>query len=483
MIFHRSSRCTRGSWWVVDSKWSLTLQGYLCNIKAIAISIRSMVYENVLRDPANYNFKVENLGECLVNTPLKLENYIEEGESIVFSSQIKNIEYQFKTCDRLPSFEKAGARAKIFHDPELLQVGIVTCGGLCPGLNNVIKGIVQTLENDYGIKRIFGMLYGYKGLTKDCNSKPISLSSKSVRHLHLNGGTVLGSSRGNQDPEEMVDQLISLGINLLFCVGGDGTLKGASAIAKEIKKRRLPIGVIGVPKTIDNDLGFVEKTFGFETSVQVASEIITSANCEAEGAENGVGIVKVMGRDSGFIAATAALANSVVDFCLIPEIDLHLDGAQGLVNALKNRLDLNHHAVIVVAEGAGQNLFQSSEQRLDDSGNVLKEDIGTFLRDVLSQKLRDKGYSASMKYLDPSYHIRSVPAIASDAVFCYLLAEHAVHAGMAGKTDMLVGFWNNFFTHVPIELATLERRKIDLDGALWKGVLSSTQQYPLWKDD
>ena len=440
-----------------------------------------MVYENVLSDPAKFNFHVPNLGECLVDTPLVLDDYVDEGESIIFSSQIKNIEHQLKTCDRLPSFEKAGARAKIFHDPKLLKVGIVTCGGLCPGLNNVIKGVVQTLENDYGIKDILGLPYGYKGLTRKCRFEPISLSAGSVRHLHLNGGTLLGSSRGNQDPKEMVDQLISLGVNLLFCVGGDGTLKGASAIAQEITKRDLPIGVIGVPKTIDNDLGFVERTFGFETSVQVASEIITSANCEAEGAENGIGIVKVMGRDSGFIAATAALANSVVDFCLIPEIDLYLDGAQGLINALKNKLDFNHHAVIVVAEGAGQNLFKSSEQRLDDSGNILKDDIGTFLRDVISQKMRERGCSVTMKYLDPSYHIRSVPANASDAVFCYLLAEHAVHAGMAGKTDMLIGFWNNFFTHVPIQLATLERRMIDLDGALWKGVLSSTQQQSSWK--
>ncbi len=440
-----------------------------------------MVYENVLSDPTKFKFNVESLGECLFATPLVLDNYVDEGESIIFSSQIKNIEHQLKTCDQLPSFEKAGARKKIFHDPRLLKVGIVTCGGLCPGLNNVIKGIVQTLENDYGVKSILGMLYGYKGLTRECRFKPISLSARSVRHLHLNGGTLLGSSRGNQDPEEMVDQLISLGVELLFCVGGDGTLKGASAIAQEITKRGLSIGVIGVPKTIDNDLGFVERTFGFETSVQVASEIITSANCEAEGAENGIGIVKVMGRDSGFIAATAALANSVVDFCLIPEIDLYLDGDQGLINALKNRLELNHHAVIVVAEGAGQNLFESSQQRLDDSGNVLKDDIGTFLRDEIRQKMIEQGCSVTMKYLDPSYHIRSVPANASDAVFCYLLAEHAVHAGMAGKTDMLVGFWNNFFTHVPIELATLERRMIDLDGALWKGVLSSTQQHPSWK--
>ena len=274
----------------------------------------------------------------------------------------------------------------------------------------------------------------------------------------------------------MVDQLLSNGIGLLFCVGGDGTRRGAMAIANEVNRRKLPIGIIGIPKTIDNDLGFIEKTFGFETSVQIASEIITSAHQEAMGAENGIGIVKLMGRDSGFIAATATLANSVVDFCLIPEIELELDGERGLIEALKTRLSQNSHAVIVVAEGAGQGLFANAPERKDQSGNVLKEDIGVFLRDEINKRLHAEGISPSMKYLDPSYHIRSVPAIASDAVFCHLLAEHAVHAGMAGKTNMVVGHWNNFFTHIPISLATQERRMVDLDGALWEGILSATQQ-------
>ena len=435
-----------------------------------------MIYENVLRDPDAFDFSVKTLGSPSHPTTTRRKPYIQEDEVIAFSSQVKNILHQIKNCKTLPGFEKAGPRELLFHDPKQLKAGIITCGGLCPGLNNVIKGLVTTLEGDYGVTDIVGIRYGYRGLSQKSQHPPMQLNCDLVDHLHTQGGTMLGSSRGNQDPTEMVDQLLSNGIGLLFCVGGDGTLRGAMAIANEISRRNLPIGVIGIPKTIDNDLGFIEKTFGFETSVEIASEIITSAHQEAMGAENGVGIVKLMGRDSGFIAATATLANSVVDFCLIPEIDLELDGPRGLIEAIKTRLSQNNHAVIVVAEGAGQGLFANAPERKDQSGNVLKEDIGVFLRDEISKRLGAEGISASMKYLDPSYHIRSVPAIASDAVFCHLLAEHAVHAGMAGKTNMVVGHWNNFFTHIPISLATQERRMVDLDGALWEGILSATQQ-------
>jgi 6-phosphofructokinase 1 len=297
-----------------------------------------------------------------------------------------------------------------------------------------------------------------------------------VDEIHKTGGTILGSSRGGQEAGAMVDTLEEMKINLLFCIGGDGTLRGAGTIAGEIAKRAARISVIGVPKTIDNDLRFVEKTFGYETSVHTASDIISSAHNEAAGADNGIAIVKLMGRDSGFIAAGATLANSVVDFCLVPEIEFTLEGDHGLFQALEKRLDAARHAVIVAAEGAGQALFKNSVEQKDASGNVLKHDIGVFLKEAIEKRFRKTGRGVSIKYLDPSYHIRSVAAISSDAIFCYLLAEHAVHAGMAGKTGIVIGHWNNFFTHVPIALATRARNKIDLDGALWKGVLCATRQ-------
>ena len=443
------------------------------------MEVPGVAYENVLQNPKNFDFQVQQLGAGEHANPSTHEIFIDDGERIAFSSQIKNLQHQF--ADKLPppAFEKAGARKTIFHNPESTRAAIITCGGLCPGLNNVIKGLVNVLEESYGVENIFGIRYGYKGLTSQSEHSPIRLTSSSVDQIHKQGGTILGSSRGNQDPEEMVDQLQARGINILFCIGGDGTLKGAQAIAEAANRRDAKISVIGVPKTIDNDLGFVEKTFGFETSVQIAADIITSAHTEAEGAENGIGIVKLMGRDSGFITATASLANSVVDFCLIPETPFQFDGPDGINQAIQTRLAQNNHAVIVVAEGAGQDLFTNKETRTDASGNTLKDDIGELLKTKLSTHFSDRNIPISIKYLDPSYHIRSVAANASDAVFCYLLAEYAVHAGMSGKTNLVIGYWNNFFTHVPIHLATKERRMVELDSALWRGVVSATQQDPL----
>jgi 6-phosphofructokinase 1 len=434
------------------------------------------VYEKVLKNPENFDFKVQQLGEQTHPNPSDQGLFVSEEERIAFSSQINNLKSQFNSCEELPGFEKAGARKTLFHNPKNTKAALITCGGLCPGLNNVIKSLVNVLEKDYKVSDIVGIRYGYKGLSKFSSQEPIQLNSEAVDQIHKQGGTILGSSRGNQDPQEMVDALQEKGINLLFCIGGDGTLKGAKAIADAANSRNAKISVVGIPKTIDNDLGFVEKTFGFETSVQIASEIISCAHNEAEGAENGIGILKLMGRDSGFIAATASLANSVVDFCLIPELPFRLHGPDGLCAAIHNSLKRHKHAVIVVAEGAGQELFENTKRRIDQSGNVLKDDIGELLKSEISDYFMQHKIPISIKYLDPSYHIRSVSANASDAVFCHLLAEYAVHAGMAGKTNLAIGYWNNFFTHVPIALATEERRMVSLNGALWRGVLSATQQ-------
>ncbi len=438
------------------------------------------MYEKVLKNPENFDFKVQQLGEQTHPNPSDQGLFVSEEERIAFSSQINNLKSQFNSCEELPGFEKAGARKTLFHNPKNTKAALITCGGLCPGLNNVIKSLVNVLEKDYKVSNIVGIRYGYKGLSKFSSQEPIQLNSEAVDQIHKQGGTILGSSRGNQDPQEMVDALQEKGINLLFCIGGDGTLKGAKAIADASNSRNANISVVGIPKTIDNDLGFVEKTFGFETSVQIASEIISCAHNEAEGAENGIGIVKLMGRDSGFIAATASLANSVVDFCLIPELPFHLHGPNGLCAAIHNSLKRHQHAVVVVAEGAGQELFENTKQRIDQSGNVLKDDIGELLKSEISDYFMQQKIPISIKYLDPSYHIRSVSANASDAVFCHLLAEYAVHAGMAGKTNLAIGYWNNFFTHVPIALATEERRMVSLNGALWRGVLSATQQEAIW---
>jgi 6-phosphofructokinase 1 len=274
----------------------------------------------------------------------------------------------------------------------------------------------------------------------------------------------------------MVNTLEKLGINLLFCIGGDGTLRGAHCIWEEIERRGLSISIVGIPKTIDNDIGYVTKTFGFDTAVSEARQVLQCAHTEAKGAPNCIGLVKVMGRDSGFIAAHATLANLDVNFTLIPEVPFDLHGKGGFLETLEQRIKKRHHAVIVVAEGAGQDLLRSGETRTDASGNVLHKDIGVFLKEEITRHFKSKNIPMTLKYIDPSYSIRSVPANASDSIFCAHLGRFSVHAAMAGKTDMIVGLWHDTFTHVPIPVTVEGRKKVSPDGALWLSVLESTGQ-------
>jgi 6-phosphofructokinase 1 len=368
--------------------------------------------------------------------------------------------------------ELAGPRDRLFFDPSTLSCGIVTCGGLCPGLNDVIRAIVLSLHNHYGVRSVYGFRFGYEGLVRRHGHEPLPLTPDTVDRIHAVGGTLLGSSRGPQDPAEMVQTLQDLRIGILFAIGGDGTLRGAQKIGEEAARRGLAISVIGIPKTIDNDVSFVQKTFGFETAVSESRRATSAARVEAEGARHGVGLVKLMGRDSGFIAAYSALVDGQADFCLVPEVPFTLEK---LLGALKQRLEWRNHAVIVAAEGAGQNLVGQSGQR-DASGNVKYGDIGVFLRDAIIAHFKQINMPVSLKYLDPSYGIRSVPATAHDSAFCLLLGHCAVHAGMTGRTNMVVSFWNHQFTHVPIALAVSERKTIDPDGVLWTSVLASTGQ-------
>ncbi|MBN2529745.1 MAG: ATP-dependent 6-phosphofructokinase [Deltaproteobacteria bacterium] len=436
-----------------------------------------MLYKKVLENPENYTFDVDSLGTPSVTSPIEGRQFIDNGERVLFGDDQQRFLQLVKEGRTLPSFEKAGPREKIYHDPAWTRAAIVTCGGLCPGLNDVIKSIVETLYFDYGVRHIFGIRYGFEGLIPEFKHEPMMLDPDAVDKIHEEGGTILGSSRGPQDVGRMCDTLERLNVNMLFCIGGDGTLRGARAIAEEVQRRKQKVSVIGVPKTIDNDLSFIGRSFGFETSVYSTSEVLTSAHVEAKGAVNGIGLVKLMGRDSGFIAAYASLANSVVNFCLIPEQPFELDGEQGLLRALERRLEGGKdHAVIVVAEGAGQDLFKDIPEQKDASGNVLKNDIGTFLKAKISAHFKAKNIPCALKYFDPSYTIRSVPAFGTDAILCYGLAENAVHAAMQGKNNMVVGHNGLHFTHVPIEMATMERQKVNVEGPLWYSVLGATRQ-------
>jgi 6-phosphofructokinase 1 len=423
-------------------------------------------------DEVDVSFAVSRLGECRIPTPLKGVRYISDEERVLYHGTLKNVEDLIRAGKTPPCFEMAGPREKIYFDPSKLTCGIVTCGGLCPGLNDVIRAIVLSLHHHDGVTRVLGFRYGYEGLARKYGHVPLELTPEVVNDFHQQGGTKLGSSRGPQDVSEMVDTLERMDVGLLFALGGDGTLRGAQAIAEEIGRRGSRIAVIGIPKTIDNDISYIQTSFGFATAVSEASEVIYGAHAEAEGAWNGIGLVKLMGRQSGFIAAFATLANSDVNFCLVPEVPFTLDG---LLRALKKRLERRHHAVVVVAEGAGQDLLRANAGQ-DASGNVKFGDIGLFLRDHINDHLKKAGEGASLKYIDPSYTIRSMPAYPNDSAFCLMLGHNAVHAGMAGRTSMVVGHWRGEFTHVPIAAAVSKRKQIDPYGKLWTGVISATGQ-------
>ncbi len=374
------------------------------------------------------------------------------------------------------SFERAGPRAQITGAPEKMTAAILTCGGLCPGLNDVIRGLVMSLQHHYGVPRTLGIRYGYAGLTP-AGLTPEELTPDTVDEIHRDGGTMLGTSRGAQEADVMVDWILEQGITHLFVIGGDGTQRGALALNAELTRRREPVSVIGIPKTIDNDIMWVDQSFGYDTAVQIAARVISDAHVEARSTERGVGIVKVMGRDSGFIAAGAAMASLEANVVLVPEVAFDFDGSNGLLTFLEERLDRKDHVVIVVAEGAGQKHFEKAGQPLKDaSGNILHQDIGELLCDRIHSHFQTLEKPVKLKYLDPGYSVRSAPACATDRIYCTRLAHAAVHAAMVGRTGMMVSRWSGHYVHVPLELVTKGRRKIDPTGSLWRTVLESTGQ-------
>jgi 6-phosphofructokinase 1 len=405
-------------------------------------------------------------------------NNVDESDRVLFDDIASEAIARELPTVELPGFEPAGPRKKIYFDPSKARAGIVTCGGLCPGFNDVIRALALELHFRYGVRKVLGFRNGYQGFVARHGHPVVELTPDRVSHINHEGGTILGTSRGQQDPAEIVDSLEQLGVNMLFVVGGDGTLRGAMAVSKEIESRGLKISVIGVPKTIDNDIMYIDQSFGFQTAFSMATESIHAAHAEAKSSPNGVGLVKVMGRHSGFIACYAALAKNDANYVLIPEVAFELDGPHGLLPNIERRLRQRGHAVIVVAEGAGQSLLDACPTSTDASGNARLGDIGLFLKQKITAHFAALGLELNLKYIDPSYLIRSVPANPFDSVYCLRLAHNAVHAAMSGRTEMVVGRWHGRFVHVPIPLAVRERNQVDPNGDLWMSVLEATGQPP-----
>ena len=423
--------------------------------------------------------EITTLGPCRYKSPLKRSSQPGEGmSSFVPDNTCVLYEPRFRQGQPTStlSFERAGARQEIFFDPAKTRAAVVTCGGLCPGINNVIRTLVMELDHNYGVRDVLGIRFGYAGMQPGKGRAPVQLTHDMVEDIHHRGGTILGSSRGRQDSQQTVAFLQQNKVDILFCIGGDGTQRGAHELAAEISSRNLPIAIVGIPKTIDNDIKFCYRTFGFYTAVAEAEKVIDCAHVEAKGVLNGVGLVKLMGREAGFIAAGATVASGEANFTLIPEKLFALEGPQGLLPALERRLAAREHAVVVVAEGAGQDLLSDASEETDASGNRRLGDIGLFLKKQIGEYFTKREIPVSVKYFDPSYYIRSVAANAADSLLCEQLARKAVHAGMAGKTDLLIGLWHNHLIHVPLAVSTGMKKRLSTSGELWTSVLSLTGQ-------
>lgn len=425
-----------------------------------------------------YDFSIMNLGERRIPAPAGIGYFKNDSDRVLLNISLQDFD-KYKTHDGRPlSLEIAGPREFIYFDPSKVKAGIVTSGGLCPGINDVIRSLVMELYFRYGVRNIIGIKYGFQGLIPMYGHDVMELDPDIVKDIPTLGGSILSASRGIQDTSLVVDALERMNISILFCIGGDGTMRGAEMITKEIIQRNKKISIVGIPKTIDNDLMFIERSFGFDTAIQEAVKVIQCAHVEAKGAPNGIGLVKLMGRQSGHIAASAALAQPDANYVLIPEIPFDLDGEKGLLKVLENRLTDRHHAVVLVAEGAGQDLIRmdGTPEAFDPSGNIRLQDVGLFLKVRIENYFDKIGMEINLKYIDPSYIIRSVPANASDSLYCGLLAKYAVHAAMAGKTGLVVGLVNDARVHLPLKTVAAKRKMVDPQGNIWMNVLESTGQ-------
>ena len=433
---------------------------------------------------AEVDFTIDELGKRNIKSPIVLSkeagdgiaNYVTDDQFVRVSTDVKLGPQA--SIKRSQVLECAGPREMIYFTPAHVHAGIVSCGGLCPGINDVIRAIVRCLWYRYGVTRISGIRYGYRGFLPESQYGVKILDPDSVDDIHKLGGTFLGSARGGgKEVSKIVDAMEKLNLNMLFTIGGDGTQRGTLDIAEEVSKRQLKIALVGIPKTVDNDFILLDRSFGFNTAVEKATAVVSAAHMEASSAINGIGLVKVMGRESGYIAACTALASHDVNFVLIPEVPFNLEGYNGFLKHLEDRLKSRGHAVIIVAEGAMQEQLLT-DKKTDAGGNLKLADVGTYLRERIIKHFDEKKMEINLKYIDPSYAIRSSPANPEDSVYCERLGNAAVHAAMAGKTKMIIGLVKNEFVHLPVKSVISHRNHVDPESNLWRDTLDATHQPP-----
>ncbi|MEW5303819.1 MAG: hypothetical protein WDW36_006474 [Sanguina aurantia] len=376
------------------------------------------------------------------------------------------------SCIMLPEWAiRCGPRKTIYLDPKKVCAAVVTCGGLCPGLNDVVQNIVYTLA-DYGVPEdnILGIRYGLRGFYER-DAKPITLTRSLVDGIQLKGGTMLGTSRGGANIREIVRRIDLWGLNMVFVVGGNGGNAAAHAIQEECEAQGVICSVVGVPKSIDNDILLIDRCFGFETAVEEAQRALLAAKVEASSARNGLGVVKLMGRQSGFIAMQASMASGVVDICLIPEISFNLEK---VCEHVARCIEAKGHCVVCLAEGAGQDLIQDSTSLgTDQSGNPILEDIGLFLKNKFKEFFKGE---ADIKYIDPTYMIRAIPTTSNDRIYCKVLGQGAVHGAFAGFTDITVGLISTHYVYLPIPTIIQAPRKVNPKGRRWNRLITGINQ-------
>jgi len=370
-------------------------------------------------------------------------------------------------------YPRAGPRSSLFFRPSHVNAGIVTCGGLCPGLNSVIRDVTKSCFELYGVQSVIGFHGGFSGIF----SMPFErLTLESTQGIQNLGGTILSSARGGFDADRILNKLEDLRISQLFIVGGDGSMRGARELVVAITKRPWPVAIIGIPKTIDNDIGLIDHSFGFQTAVEETLRAVRAAKVEAACSINGVGVVQCMGRHAGYIAAQVTLASAEVDLCIIPEVPIAIDGSLDVLEHVIRVVEKKGHAVVVVAEGAGENLLGKSEE-FDASGNRRLRPIGPWIKEAIAERLTMRGLGRQVRLIDPSYMVRSVAAYSVDSILCTLLSLAAVHAAMDGYTGVCVALVNGRSVMVPLDLIVeASPRKVDVCSRTYERIVSLTSQ-------
>lgn len=387
-----------------------------------------------------------------------------------------------------PSFPEAGPRKELCFDPHRVKAAVVTTGGLAPGLNSVVHSIVDRHFNTYELNEtlggaVYGIYDGFRGL-RDCASNSTTLNPKVTLDWLRQGGSNLGSIRF-RDPQgekhlvdEIAKSITQMAIDILYVIGGDGSQLIAHKVAQAVPS----ISVLGVPKTMDNDVLWVRESFGFDTTVEQATHAINALHFEAQSTRR-VGLLQFFGAESGFVAANAALASGQVDLVLIPEAFNNLSDEQlqhywkMLLGHLDDRVKRQAHmphAIVVVAEGVETALVQQKSRKLGRKGDFLE-----LLKQDIAGKVRDRrGRCLEIFVNEPRHYIRSGAANAHDQIFCERLGALAVDNGLAGYTNCMVSHWLTEYVLVPLELVVQGQKSIQTSGMFWRQVETSTGQPP-----